>query len=902
MADKYIVTHDDMVSVADEIRAKNGTSDSLTFPLGWKEAIQSIKSEEQLKASEYPSYIHQEVLTLANKVASVKKDDSIVFVAMSDSHYVADQALNFYDSETNASTIQANQAAKVLAYLLDIDFFAHLGDVSCGANSTTPNMIKKQIEGFLSYFREAKSDLPVFLCIGNHDAGIYYHNTQTDGAIHTMTGEYLYKNFTAHSESNNTVVSGEEYGGYCYRDFADKKLRVIMLNTSEKLVGAQIDNTTYGTQRVWLANAILNLNNKSDAADWGFIILSHYPADYGATMPLSTILEAYVNGSSITITDPVNDYHKGDGTDQTISFAGKNVAKFVAQFHGHIHNFLHSKMYSNASGNAVQYDAWRVCIPNGQFNRENTYATVNNISFKEDETYAKTANSADGTSFVVNVINPGEEKIYSFCYGAGYDRIIGYAKTNYYSITYNLTGVEMDSNGLVYSVEDGKSLVVSVNSASIADGYSITTAKVTMGGVDITSSVYNNGQVSIAEVTGNVIITITATKAPTTNLGLIAEERHSTNIYNGGLGYKNNYRITDSTDVDYEIALNGYVITGWIPYTVTDGVLPKTIIIKGAALDTSSYCRIRFFRDKTETSVSPYISGSPNSNEVTFEDVFTVQTLGDKHYKLTPIPSSTGGMIGTYTNINYFRISLIGTGEDLIITFEDTVIEDVGPTSYTITNNLTHVTNSNSATSVDNGALYSATLTAVEGYTIAGVTVTMGGTDITSTAYSNGTISITNVTGNIVVTAIANAVQTSYTNQLSISTDTDGSVYNGIGYKADSYLTSGTVGTRTGVYTSGFIPCKAGDTLYFKNVTLQDNQGNHRFSYYDSSKTFITNGHFSTSNDSTAHIIITYGSDGNIVSLTIPSTSTYAQKMGYIRFCCGGLGATSIVTVNDPIE
>lgn len=76
---------------------------------------------------------------------------------------------------------------------------------------------------------------------------------------------------------------------------------------------------------------------------------------------------------------------------------------------------------------------------------------------------------------------------------------------------------------------------------------------------------------------------------------------------------------------------------------------------------------------------------------------------------------------------------------------------------YTVTNTLTHVTNSNSATSVEEEASYSATLTADEDYTIDTVTITMGGDDITSTAYNTetGTISIASVTGNIVITATA---------------------------------------------------------------------------------------------------------------------------------------------------
>ena len=82
-----------------------------------------------------------------------------------------------------------------------------------------------------------------------------------------------------------------------------------------------------------------------------------------------------------------------------------------------------------------------------------------------------------------------------------------------------------------------------------------------------------------------------------------------------------------------------------------------------------------------------------------------------------------------------------------------------GVTTYTITKNLTNCTISNSASSIAQNASYSATISANSGYTLSTVTVTMGGTNITSTAYSNGNISISSVTGNIVITA--NATQQS---------------------------------------------------------------------------------------------------------------------------------------------
>lgn len=44
------------------------------------------------------------------------------------------------------------------------------------------------------------------------------------------------------------------------------------------------------------------------------------------------------------------------------------------------------------------------------------------------------------------------------------------------------------------------------------DGYTLGTATVTMGGTDVTASVYDDGIIVIDEVTGNIVITATATK------------------------------------------------------------------------------------------------------------------------------------------------------------------------------------------------------------------------------------------------------------------------------------------------------------------------------------------------------------------------------------------------------
>ena len=84
----------------------------------------------------------------------------------------------------------------------------------------------------------------------------------------------------------------------------------------------------------------------------------------------------------------------------------------------------------------------------------------------------------------------------------------------------------------------------------------------------------------------------------------------------------------------------------------------------------------------------------------------------------------------------------------------ETALQDI---YWDVTNTLSHCTSSNSAETVLKGGSYTATITASTGYTLTGATVsvTMGETDITSTAYSNGAISIASVTGDLAISVTA---------------------------------------------------------------------------------------------------------------------------------------------------
>lgn len=95
------------------------------------------------------------------------------------------------------------------------------------------------------------------------------------------------------------------------------------------------------------------------------------------------------------------------------------------------------------------------------------------------------------------------------------------------------------------------------------------------------------------------------------------------------------------------------------------------------------------------------------------------------------------------TKINAFRKVMINGTPEII-----------PETSYSVIKNATLCTITGNDTAVKNSK-YTATVTANEGYKIDTVTVTMGGTDITSSAYAGGNITISNVSGEIIINAVA---------------------------------------------------------------------------------------------------------------------------------------------------
>lgn len=636
---------DKLTAIADAIRAKDGTSGTMTLDQ-MPSKISAITTVDNIVHAEIPDYIKAAALEVAKKVRAVQTDESITFIAMSDAHQLNTS------SDIVTGNLHAGMAAKVLAYALpNIDFMCFLGDYTAGSNTTTIAEGKQHFAEINADIDEAFAGIPQFRTVGNHDPLGYSYSQNSDylnqATLYELVGKY---------NDDGITVMGSTTGGYCYRDFTDKKVRVICLNTAEMTSASSggAENMT-GEQKLWFANALKGAGAKG--SDWGIIVLSHHPLDWGNVLMGSNIIHAYIEGESITVT-----------SGNTINFSGSNSAKFLGAFHGHVHGFKAAKLNYIANSVGTEYQAYRIAVPNMCFSRNNEYGQNNKaeyygIEFGEDTTYNKTAGTANDTAFVVNVVNPSEQKIYSFCYGAGYDREIFTGV-----VTVAVTGVSLDKTSGTLTEGGSVVLTATVSPSDASDktviwSTSDSTVATVSGGV-VTAVKAGTATITAKTQDGGFeatySLTVEAAQVEITNLVPTSlDPSTGTSIFNADNtpGYKNGTYISGANSpTDTTCVSTGAILMG------SD---VQAIYIKGATWDTTK-SHVRFYAGSIG-SMNSYAIKADGSGE-SLSNYFNAETLGENYYKWTLTNVSKNSLRG-----KYYRLSLVGTGDNLIITHDQPI-------------------------------------------------------------------------------------------------------------------------------------------------------------------------------------------------------------------------------------
>lgn len=334
-------------------------------------------------------------------------------------------------------------------------------------------------------------------------------------------------------------------------------------------------------------------------------------------------------------------------------------------------------------------------------------------------------------------------------------------------------------------------------------------------------------------------------------------------------------------------------------------------------------------RDRFNELVGGILSEASVANEFTnFVLGIPLPVYVDNERLWNQIPSGAANNIGQI--LNFYRMRLEYAKEWIKDTAGEkdlpTQIDPDAPIIYTVSNSLTGCTTSNSAKTATEKTAYKATITANDGYTLDGATVSvkMGGVDISSTVYSNGVISIGSVTGNVSITVSAVVVaEDTYTNQMPISIGTDGEVYNGVGWKGGMRLSasSGDEKAKENTGITGFIPVKSGYICRFMDTGSRllwneegGSAGNCAVVYYNQSFGWLGSftlqpayyGICGTNATPAVSGIDPVGStaDGGIVTFTVPNNADIAYvRLGMSCVAVNGSDLADLIfTVNEEIK
>ena len=201
-------------------------------------------------------------------------------------------------------------------------------------------------------------------------------------------------------------------------------------------------------------------------------------------------------------------------------------------------------------------------------------------------------------------------------------------------------------------------------------------------------------------------------------------------------------------DTDIPLSAGGNGLTA-AQINALDGMFKVCAFIKAdISAEYNEFCAAFDIEAATITGISATYSGGSVPAGTALDD-------------LTGIVVTAQYSDGSTATVTGYTLSgEIAEGSNTItVTYQDktatfTVTGTAAAQVYTVTNNLTNVTNSNAQTEVTDG-FYSATLTVADGYSMQSVVITMGGVDVTDSVYGDGNILITAVTGDIVITAVA---------------------------------------------------------------------------------------------------------------------------------------------------
>lgn len=387
-----------------------------------------------------PATVQKGANELVDKALSHEDTNLFRFLVFADAHHKTPETGGYLCEEIMAGTKELGQAVSEVLNTIGVDLVANLGDTTWGSSGNDSATCLGEAKGFNRLVCDKIRGQAQLWTEGNHETEFL-----TASQIHALI----------YSHNKGIVQDADHWiEGYGYMDFEKQKVRVICLNTNQ---GTTINVSGMSDKQVkWLAEVALNMEGKTD---WNVITMGHHPLSYNTVSLMKyavETVEAFINGDNFS-------YKTNDGTTLAIDYSGKNC-QYVGHFHGHAHAFSVVRMQKYvSSGVYEEIDAWEICIPNACYTRNNQYlGNTDNpyvARYSTEETYDKTDEDGNRTSFNLVTVCLNDKTIYADNYGAGIDREVDYHfdtprytnlldEAGYVTDTYLSSGVAKTKSGV----------------------------------------------------------------------------------------------------------------------------------------------------------------------------------------------------------------------------------------------------------------------------------------------------------------------------------------------------------------------------------------------------------------------------------------------------------------------
>lgn len=263
--------------------------------------------------------------------------DRFTFMHCTDLHY-------------NATNADAN-LAEAIEFIgnFDLNLVICSGDICDGTGGRTKATTLAEIEACVN--RMLTSPVPAVIAIGNHDDNVNNAGSGWDAAnsyTNAINQTDRYTNIISPLATEWADIQAVENKCYHYIDFADDKIRVIVLDAVDVPIVDEGDGTLKYRVGWYYSQAQL---------DWLYTTLNSVPAGYGVILVnhgaavtnytigtylqgndlIYAIIDAYTNGTSYSHTYTDSTYSGDLSTSKVFDFISAGAKEFICHIAGHTH-------------------------------------------------------------------------------------------------------------------------------------------------------------------------------------------------------------------------------------------------------------------------------------------------------------------------------------------------------------------------------------------------------------------------------------------------------------------------------------------------------------------------------------------------------------------------------------